>query len=168
MKVGNNQLSEGGGGLLHITHLRAVRKAQIKITNDMKRLQSDVSTCLSMSTQLLQLNVELKKGLEVMNVETKESMSGFRKELRKKTNPSPECLICYEEMTPATIVIMCPKGHKVCQSCSFREIELGRGCPGHCGEGFLGRDFGMEHFLASISDTEVFFWTNTFVTISSF
>ena len=43
---------------------------------------------------------------------------------------------------------VCLQGHKICEPCSEEEAVLS--CPS-CKKGFMGRDFGMEAFIRTIS-----------------
>ena len=59
----------------------------------------------------------------------------------------PESLVCLESLETLKIV-QCVQGHKICEPCS-EEQEVSS-CP-TCKTAFMGRDFGMEAFMRTIS-----------------
>ena len=94
------------------------------------------------------LKVEVAKVLgEVKNVQ-----KSLKAEILKVKTPAaefiPECPICLHQMAPPTKIVHCVHGHKLCETCSKKEAV--KSCP-TCKTGFMGRDFGMEAYIRTIS-----------------
>ena len=75
----------------------------------------------------------------------------LKEEIGKVKTPAtdfiPECLVCLDTLESLKIV-QCMQGHKICEPCS-EEQEVSS-CP-TCKTAFMGRDFGMEAFMRTIS-----------------
>merc|ERR550519_1906222 len=107
------------------------------------------------------MSKEMKRSVERLKQEMKNSEERLKQNMEQeiksvvrakiakmKTSSIPECPVCFEDLAHPKKIVQCLKGHKICEPCSEKETVLS--CP-TCKMGFMGRDFGMEAFIRTIS-----------------
>ena len=121
---------------------------KIKIVTE--ELKADVKADVAVVKEMIS-NSEVKLRADFVE-EINNVQRNLKAEIAKVKTPAaefiPECPICLHRMAPPTKIVHCIKGHKLCETCSGKETV--KSCP-TCKTAFMGRDFGMEAFIRTIS-----------------